>query len=80
MKIIFFGSSHFAVTALLALIDSKHEVVCVVTQPDKKKGRHLHLSQTDVKSTAIAAKLKTFQPENINSKESVNFLKNLHSL
>jgi methionyl-tRNA formyltransferase len=49
----------------------------VVTQPDKKKGRHLQLVGTDVKSTAVAAKLKTFQPENIKSKESVKFLKNL---
>ncbi len=77
MKITFFGSAHFAVPALEALIKSRHELVCVVTQPDKKKGRHLHVSQTDVKSTAVAAKLKTFQPENIKSKESVDFLKSL---
>jgi len=77
MKIVFFGSSHFAVPALEALIKSRHELVCVVTQPDKKKGRHLHVAGTDVKSTAVAAKLKTFQPEDIKSKESVNFLKSL---
>ena len=77
MKIVFFGSSHFAVPALEALLKSKHEVVCVVTQPDKKKGRHLLVSGTDVKSTAVAANLKIFQPENIKSKESVSFLKNL---
>ena len=75
MKIIFFGSAHFAVPALEALIKAEHELVCVVTQPDKKKGRHLHVSQTDVKSTAVAAKLKIFQPEDIKSKESVDFLK-----
>lgn len=75
MRIIFFGSAHFAVPALKALIKSKHELSCVVTQPDKKKGRHLHLSGTDVKSTALAAGLKIFQPDNIKSKESVNFLK-----
>ena len=79
MKIIFFGSAHFAVPALEALIKSKHEVVCVVTQPDKKKGRHLQLVGTDVKSTALAAKLKTFQPENIKSKDSVKFLKSLNT-
>lgn len=79
MKIIFFGSAHFAVPALEALIKSKHEVVCVVTQPDKKKGRHLQLAGTDVKSTAAAAKLRVFQPENINSKESVKFLKSLNT-
>ncbi|MDD5097686.1 MAG: methionyl-tRNA formyltransferase [Candidatus Omnitrophica bacterium] len=79
MKIIFFGSAHFAVPSLEALIKSGHELVCVVTQPDKKKGRHLHVSGTDVKSTALAAKLKIFQPENIKAKESVKFLKNLEA-
>jgi methionyl-tRNA formyltransferase len=77
MKIVFFGSAHFAVPALQALIKSGHELVCVVTQPDKKRGRHLHVSKTDVKNTAVAAGLKTFQPENIKSKESVDFLKKL---
>ena len=77
MKIIFFGSAHFAVGALEALIKAKAQVLCVVTQPDKKKGRHLQVSGTDVKSTAVLAKLKIFQPENINSKESVKFLKGL---
>lgn len=77
MKIIFFGSSHFAVPSLEALIKSKHEVVGVVTQPDKQKGRHLRLAGTDVKSVALGAKLKIFQPENIKFKESVKFLKSM---
>ena len=77
MRIVFFGSSHFAVPALQALIKSKHDIVCVVTQPDKQKGRHLHVLGTDVKSIAIAAGLKIFQPENIKSKESLNLLEKL---
>ncbi len=79
MRIIFFGSSHFAVPSLEALIKSKHEVVCVVTQPDKQKGRHMQLSGTDVKSVALDAKLKIFQPENINTKDSLNFLKSIEA-
>ncbi len=77
MRIVFFGSAHFAVPALEALIKSAHEIVCVVTQPDKQKGRHLQVSGTDVKGTAVLAKLKIFQPANIKSKESVKFLKEL---
>jgi len=77
MKIVFFGSAHFAVPALKALIKSGHELVCVVTQPDKRKGRHLRVAGTDVKSTAVSAGLKTFQPEDIKAKESVSFLKKL---
>jgi methionyl-tRNA formyltransferase len=77
MRIVFFGSAHFAIPALQALIKSGHELVCVVTQPDKKRGRHLHISGTDIKSMAVSARLKTFQPEDIKSKESVEFLNKL---
>jgi len=79
MRIVFFGSAHFAVPSLEALIKSTHEIACVVTQPDKQKGRHLQVSGTNVKSTAVLAKLKIFQPENIKSQESVNFLKSLNA-
>ncbi|MFA5004578.1 MAG: methionyl-tRNA formyltransferase [Candidatus Omnitrophota bacterium] len=77
MKIVFFGSAHFAVPSLEALIKSREDLLCVVTQPDKKKGRHLHLAVTDVKSTALKAKLKVFQPEEIKSAQSAKFLKSL---
>lgn len=79
MKIVFFGSSHFATPALGALIKADEMVCCVVTQPDKKKGRHLHLGVTDVKALATQAKLKVFQPEDINCLASVEFLKNLNA-
>ena len=75
MKIVFFGSSHFAVASLEALIKSSYDVCCVVTQPDKKKGRHLHLGFTDVKTTAEAAGLTVFQPAKINSPEALSYLK-----
>ncbi|MDD3088195.1 MAG: methionyl-tRNA formyltransferase [Candidatus Omnitrophica bacterium] len=79
MKIIFFGSAHFAIPALEGLIENKHKILCVVTQPDKKKGRHLHLGVTDVKALALKAKLKVFQPENINTPASVKFLNSLNA-
>ena len=79
MKIIFFGSAHFAIPALEGLIENKHKILCVVTQPDKKKGRHLHLGVTDVKALALKAKLKVFQPENINTAASVKFLNSLNA-
>ncbi len=75
MKIIFFGSSHFALPALEALIKSTAEVCCVVTQPDKRKGRHLHLGWTDVKIKAKEAGLEVFQPEDINSLAAQEYLK-----
>lgn len=77
MNIIFFGSSQFAVPALEALIESKHKVFCVVTQPDRKKGRGLHLSSTVVKNIALEEGLEIYQPERINTPEAVSFLKSL---
>lgn len=79
MKIVFFGSSHFAVLALEALIKASAQVVCVVTQPDKQKGRHLQLAPTEVKNTARASGLKIYQPEKINSQESLKFLTGLEA-
>ena len=79
MDIIFFGSSKFAVPSLEALIKGRHKVVCTVTQPDKQKGRHLVFSATDVKNTASQAGLKVFQPENVNSKESIKFLREFNA-
>lgn len=67
MKVVFFGSSEFAVPSLENLAKSKNEVVCVVTQPDRKKGRHLLFSATAVKTTATKLRLKVLQPERIDS-------------
>ena len=40
MKIVFFGTGKFSATVLKGLIDNNHEVVAVVTQPDKVNGRN----------------------------------------
>jgi len=77
MKIIFFGSSNFSIAALKALLASEHKVACVVTQPDKKKGRGLGLASTPVNEHAKQVMLSVYQPEDINSAESVRFLKSL---
>jgi methionyl-tRNA formyltransferase len=73
MKIIFFGSSEFAVESLEKLANSQNEIVCVVTQPDRKKGRNLLFSSTAVKSTAVKFNLRLLQPEETDS----NFIKTL---
>lgn len=75
MKIVFFGSGKFAVTILEALHRAGHEIALVVTQPDRKKGRHLHLSATPVKEYALDHRLKLYQPENINLPQNLTTLK-----
>ncbi len=77
MNIVFFGSSQFAVPSLKALLGSKHKISCVITQPDKQKGRHLHLQSTPVKTLAGAAGIEVYQPVDINAPEAIRFLKNL---
>jgi methionyl-tRNA formyltransferase len=78
MNIVFFGSSHFGVAALKEILRSGGRVSAVVTQPDKPKGRGMHVSSTLVKETAQAAGIPVFQPVQVNAVESVRFIKALN--
>lgn len=75
MKIVFFGSADFSVPSLKALQTAGHEIPCVVTQPDKKKGRGLHLGHTAVKDAAGEMGIEVYQPQDINSKEAIDKLR-----
>lgn len=79
MNIIFFGSSQFAVSSLKALLETGQNISCVVTQPDRKKGRGLHLEGTPVKSCAKNAGLEVYQPHKINTTDSIRFLKGFNA-
>lgn len=65
MRIVFMGTPDFAVPTLESLIQSSHEVVGVVTQPDRSKGRSGKLQFSSVKETALAAGIAVYQPERI---------------
>ncbi len=75
MKIVFMGTPDFAVGALEALLDAGHEVIAVVTQPDKAKGRSGKLTFSPVKECAVAHNIPVLQPEKIKEKEAVEELK-----
>ncbi len=77
MNIVFFGSSDFSIPVLEALI-SRHNVVHVVTTPDKKKGRGQILAPTVVKEYAIKHKLSCSAPEKLNQPEVIDQIKNLN--
>lgn len=64
-KIIFMGTPDFAVPILQSLIDSEYEVVLVVTQPDRPKGRRRTLTAPPVKDEAIKHNIPVFQPEKL---------------
>jgi methionyl-tRNA formyltransferase len=69
------GTPQFAVPAFEKLLKSKHQVVAVVTAPDKPRGRGQVLSPTPVKEAALEANLPILQPTNLKSPEFLNMLK-----
>lgn len=71
MKIVFMGTPDFAVPALESLYNRSHDIPMVITQTDKKKGRGKKTQFNPVKQKAIDLNLEIYQPENINSKESI---------
>ena len=75
MKVIFMGTPDFAVGTLEAIIAAGHEVVLVVTQPDKPKGRSGALQYTPVKECALKYNLEVFQPIRIRLEENVEHLR-----
>lgn len=69
MKIIFAGTPEFAVPALAALIEAGHEIVMVLTQPDRPAGRGMKLTPSPVKQLALQHNLLVFQPESLKPTE-----------
>lgn len=65
MKIIFAGTPDFAVPALAALIAAGHQIVMVLTQPDRPAGRGMKLKASPVKVLAEQHGLNVFQPETL---------------
>ena len=66
MRIVFMGTPDFAVSVLQGLIDNyKDSIVGVVSQPDKRVGRHQVLTNTPVKELALKNNIKVIQPEKI---------------
>lgn len=64
-RIIFFGTPSFALPSLSSLLQGPDQVVAVVTQPDRKKGRGQKLSPSPVKAFALEKGIKVFQPEKV---------------
>ena len=72
MKVIFFGTPQFAVPTLEQLLShSDFEVLAVVTQPDKVRGRGKKITPSPVKSVAVSNNLPVWQPQRIKKDEAV---------
>lgn len=78
MRIVFMGTPDFAVGSLQALCESgKHEIVGVVTQPDRPKGRGNKMLMTPVKEYALEQGLTVYQPQKVKTPEFVQTLREL---
>lgn len=79
MKVLFMGTPEIAATILQAIIKSKHEVVGVVTQEDKPKGRGKNLSMPPVKEVALEHGIEVFQPHIIKEETAINRLREFNA-
>ncbi len=78
MNIIFMGTPDFAKETLEAVYNAGHQILGVVTNPDRPKGRGMKLVASPVKEYAISKNLKIYQPEKI--KNNIDFIEEMKNL
>ena len=78
MRIIFWGTPEYSIASLDIFIKSKHEVIGVVSHPDKKRSRGNKLISSPVKSFAEKESIKIYTPAKI--RNNIHFINELKSL
>ena len=78
MRIIYMGTPDFSVPALEALVKAGHDVIAVVTQPDKPKGRGKEVAMPPVKGKALEYEIPVYQPVKARAPEFVALLKEMN--
>lgn len=78
MRVVYMGTPDIAAEVLKSLISSKHEIVMVVTQPDRPKGRGKELAKSPVKIIAEEHQIPVFQPVKIKAEEAVEELRKVN--
>jgi methionyl-tRNA formyltransferase len=79
LRLVFFGTPAFAVPTLQALLDSRHEVVGVVTQPDRPRGRGQQVLASPVKQLALQHSLPVQQPDRLKDETFLSSLEHWHA-
>lgn len=79
MRIVFFGTPDFAIPSLNILHESEHNVVAVVSAPDKQRGRGRSLSVTPVKQYAIDNQIPVLTPDKLSDEDFESELKKLEA-
>lgn len=77
MRILFMGTASFAVPTLRALLASGHEVIGVVTQPDRPSGRGRQVRISPVKQVALEAGIPIHQPEKVRSDDFISLVRDM---
>ena len=77
MRIVFMGTPDFSVAPLKALIEGGHEILAVVTQPDKPRGRGKAVQMTPVKEEALSRGIPVYQPVKVRDPEFIQVIKDL---
>ena len=72
LKILFMGTPDFAKESLESIFDAGHNIIGVVTNPDKPKGRGLKMMASPVKEFALEKNLKIYQPVKVKNNEEFN--------
>jgi methionyl-tRNA formyltransferase len=77
MRLVYLGTPAFAVPTLERIVEAGHQVVAVVTQPDRPRGRGQNPAAPPVKEAALRLGLDVYQPERVRRPEAVEFLRAL---
>lgn len=76
MRIVFIGTPEFALPSLQRLHESQHDVVGIITAPDRKAGRGMKLTESPVKQFAVSHGIPVLQPSNLKDPEFLEQLRN----
>lgn len=76
MKVIYMGTPLFSLAPLKALKEHGFEIAMLITQPDRRRGRKMQITYSELKTYALENDIEVFQPEYVNSPESIEKIKN----
>lgn len=75
MKVIYMGTPLFSLAPLKALKDHGFDIAMLITQPDRRRGRKMQITYSELKTYALENGIEVFQPEDVNSDESIAKIK-----
>jgi methionyl-tRNA formyltransferase len=78
LNVVFAGTPEFATRCFRAILDARHQLICVLTQPDRPAGRGLAFAESSVKRLAVERGIQVEQPTNLDNARLREELKHRH--